>query len=189
MDQTDKEDNNRQTGTRALNRTYKLVEKLKKAATEGKVCAGKQRRSQCPVTQHYHVIFSFTDVLNQARPIWFSPQGVSFESFSSISRTRLYSNAIRQGIKGTSIICIAHLFPPTALKDCNLNKTIDITLLLFMEENPPGFCDCHEKLLRQLGEESIHLYFTLAAPLCNRWVQIIGWMVPCEIKHLCAILY
>lgn len=165
------------------------MEKLKKAVTEGNVCARKQRRTQCPVTQHYHVIFSFTDVLNQARPIWFSPQGVSFESFSSISRTRLYSNAIRQGIKGTSIICIAHLFPFTALKDCNLKQTIDITMLLFMEENPQGFCDCNEKLLRQLGEESIHLYFTLAATLCNRWVQIIGWMVPHEIKRLCGILY
>lgn len=88
---------------------------------------------------------------------------------------RLYSNAIRQGIKGTSIICIAHLFPLTALKDCNLKQTIDITMLLFMEKNPPGFYYCNEKL----GEESIHLHFTLAAALCNRWVQIIGWMVPC----------
>lgn len=62
------------------------VEKLEKKCN----CAQKQRASQCPVTQHYHTIFSFTDVLNQARPIWFSPQGVSFESFSSISRKALF---------------------------------------------------------------------------------------------------
>lgn len=65
-------------------------------------------------------------MFNQPSPVFyfFSPQGVSFESFSSISRTRLYSNAIRQGIKGTSIICITHLFQFMALKDSNLKQTL-----------------------------------------------------------------
>lgn len=106
-------------------------------------------------------------------------RGVSFESLSSISRTQLYSNAIRQGIKGASIICIAHHLPFMALKESNLKQTNGITMLLFMEKYNPGLCYCNEKLPSQLGEESMHLYyFTLAAALCNRWAMIFGRMVP-----------
>lgn len=123
-------------------------------------------------------MFSFTDVFNQPSPIFFSPQGVSFESFSSISGTRLYLNAITQGIKGTSIICIAHLFPFKALKDCNLKRTIDITVFLFIEEYTLDIYYCDEKFLWQLGEESTHLYFTLAAALCG-YRLLDGW---CHIK-------
>lgn len=86
---------------------------------------------------------------------------------------RLYSNAIRQGIKGPSIICIAHHLPFMTLKEPNLKQTNGISMLLFMEKYNPGLCYCNEKLPCQLGEESMHLYyFTLAAALCNRWVLI-----------------
>lgn len=84
----------------------------------------------------------------------------SFESFSSISGTRLYSNAITQGIKGTSIIWIAHLSPFKALKDGNLKQTIDISVFVLTGGKcTPGICYCDEKFLWQMGEESIHLYF------------------------------
>lgn len=131
----------------------------------------------CPVIQCYCRIFSLIDVLNQPPPPF--SRGVSFESLSSISRTQLYSNAIRQGIKGASIICIAHHLPFMALKESNLKQTNGITMLLFMEKYNPGSCYCNEKLPSQLGEESMHLYyFTLAAAFCNRWAMIFGRMVP-----------
>lgn len=150
--------------------------------TEKKCCCGKNLSMETDSVLSLSTIMQyFPSLMCLINPGPISPpppQGVSFESFSSISRTRLYSNAIRQGIKATSIICIEHLFPFKDLKDCNIKQTIDITMLLFMKEHTPSFYYCTEKLLRQLGEENIHLYFALAAALCNGWVQIIGWMAP-----------
>lgn len=163
-------------GLQCHTQMYGKTEKKKKSyCGEKSVHGSREHLSICPVSQYYHVIFSFSDVFNQHGPIFFSPQGVSFESFSSISRTRLYSNAITQVIKGTSIICIAQLFPFKALKDCNLKQTIDIT---DMEEYTPGIYYCDEKFLRQLSEESIHLRFTLAAALCG-YRLLDGW---CHVK-------
>lgn len=105
--------------------------KKKSYCGEKSVHGSLENLSFCPVSQDSHAIFSFTDVFNQPSPIFFSPQGVSFESFSSISSTWLYSNAITQGIKGTSIICIAYLFPFKALKDCNLKQKNNLILPSF----------------------------------------------------------
>lgn len=121
-------------GLQSHTQMYGKTEKKKKSyCGEKSVHGSREHLSICPVSQYYHVIFSFSDVFNQHGPIFFSPQGVSFESFSSISRTRLYSNAITR--EGTSIICIAQLFPFKALKDCNLKQTIDITDWFYLWKN------------------------------------------------------
>lgn len=123
------------TGPQLHIQTHKKLKRKKKSyCGEKSVHGSLENLSFCPVSQDSHAIFSFTDVFNQPSPIFFSPQGVSFESFSSISSTRLYSNAITQGIKGTSIICIAYLFPFKALKDCNLKQKIIWYYRLFICE-------------------------------------------------------
>lgn len=153
----------------------KLKRKKKVIAGKNLYIEAKEHLSFCPVSQDYHAIFSFTDVFNQPSPIFFSPQGVSFESFCSISRTRLYSNAITQGIKGTSIICIAHLFPFKALKDCNLKQKL-ILPSFYLWRNIPW--------ASVIGMKRFFCSWVKRPPIyishCSYalWVQNFGWMVP-----------
>lgn len=103
---------------------------------------------------------------------------VSFKSISSISNTHFYSNAIRRGIKGASIICIARHLSFMAFEESTLTQTNGITPLLFMEKYNPSLSYCAEKLPSQLGEERTHLYyFTLAdrRTLGNRRAPFLFW--------------
>lgn len=97
----------------------------------GKICTWKRRTSQRLSCQL--VFFFYFRYVLSTQPHFLSPEGVSFKNFSSISRTWLYWNAITQAIKGTSIICNAHLFPLKALKACNLKQTTDVTVFLIYE--------------------------------------------------------
>lgn len=121
------------TGPQLHIQTHKKLKRKKKKVIAGKnlyMEAWKISASVLSVRTLMQYFLSLMCLINPA-PFFFSPQGVSFESFSSISSTRLYSNAITQGIKGTSIICIAYLFPFKALKDCNLKQKNNLILPSF----------------------------------------------------------